>query len=79
MIYTILIIAISILLYLLYKSNIKLDNLSPIEYDYNTLKENYEELKTAYDTIYSKYYLLQEDCLELEKIIDELEEEKLDK
>ena len=44
---------------------------------YNTLNENYEELKVAYDNLSDKYYLLMEENTNLERKIDEYEEQIL--
>ena len=79
MIYIILSITIAVLVYNLYTTIKEKNALEPILYKYNTLKDDYEELKEAYDNIINKYYKLHDDCLDLEKKIDEFEEKELNK
>lgn len=55
----------------------KSEKYEPYFSDFPNLKEDYEELKVAYDNIVDKYYKLQEDCLDLEKKIDDYQELEL--
>lgn len=70
----ILLIIIIILLIELSKQLSKIKILEKSDAKYRDLKENHEELKDAYDIIINKYYLCQDEIIDLEKKIDNYEE-----
>ena len=55
----------------------QLDKLTPVATKYNDLKEDHDELKIAYDNLSDKYYQLMEENTDLERKIDEYEEQIL--